>query len=244
MRHVIHKKPKKFSKLLIALGTQATCLLFGVLPSQSFPSKNFLVLTSGTPPPLAGTNAMIKNGGAGASAAGQPPDLPGFSASIGFGDLSQVTNGAPAEAAIGLRLRGDQNYVVTVSQVSMIINNLQFHGVDLQGSSDRGSFLRLGAGTVVGTGNLANPTGSNISAVLYGDGLAFNQLAQGSVNAASTQVVAGSSPSTGGSMTSANNAIEFAVYILAPTGLALGPTVAGSPGTFASILQFGVFPQP
>jgi hypothetical protein len=239
---MLPKIAQKCTKLLIALGSTAACYFLSL--NACYAEKNFLVLSSGTPPPLAGTNVMIKNGGAGASAAGQPPDMPGFSASIGFGDLAQVTNGAPAEAAIGLRLRGDQNYVVTVSQISMIVTNLQFRGVDLQGSSDRGSFLRLGAGTVVGTGNQANPTGSNINAVLYGDGLGFNQIAQGSVNASSTQVIAGSSPSMGGSMNSANNAIEFAVIIVAPTGLALGPTVAGSPGTFSSILQFGVFPLP
>ncbi len=44
--------------------------------------------------------------------------------------------------------------------------------------------------------------------------------------------------------TSTNDGVEVPVYLSVPTGFALGPVNANSPGMFITNLQFAVFPQP
>jgi hypothetical protein len=91
---------------------------------------------------------------------------------------------------------------------------------------------------------LSNPMGTNVNPALTGEGIVFNQLAQGSVMGSSTMVAEGQAPSTGGSILTQGNAVDVPVFIQAPTGFVLGPVRGTSPGTFASILQFGIFPEP
>jgi hypothetical protein len=235
---MLYTKSNILYPLLLFLTTSLAISL--VTPAEG----NYLELTTGTPPPLNGTNAMMVNAGAGGNAAGLPADTPGFSISGNFGDLARVANGAPSQLYVGLRVRGDQHYALTVSQVSITISNLQFHGHSLQGSSDRGSFLRLNAGSIAATGTAANPGGSMINGVLMGDGLPLSEISQGIVTANSTEIMSGTAPSLSGTGMAINNAVEVPILITAPTGLALGPITAGTTGSFTSLLQFGIFPQP
>lgn len=206
--------------------------------------SNFLSLSSGTPPPLTSLSAMVMNGGPGSQVAALPADIQSFNVSIDYGNLAGIANGQPAEAIVGLRVRGNVPYQVGISQISFTTSNLHYRGVEISSSQDNGSFIRLTTGTPVATGSLANLGGSQINPALYGHGLSLAQIAQGGVNFASTVIISGSNPSAGGELLTTGNAVEVPIFFLVPTGLALGPVNPNYAGSFASNLQFAIFPRP
>lgn len=159
---------------------------------------NFLTLSAGAPPPLTNLNIALSNAGPGSNSSGipaAPPPGSNFIAQGNFGDLSQVTNGQPAQAILGLRIRGDVDYQVLMTQAYYSASNLQFRGADISGNTDRGSFIRVFVGTPVPVGSFANVRGSNLNPALAGTGLLLSQVAFGTNSPGyGTLVISGTSP--------------------------------------------------
>jgi hypothetical protein len=259
-----HASKQRLASAVSAALLTALCLSgFPICHAQM---TNFIVLESGTPPPLNSFNLAVNNAGPGAQVSPQPGGRTGFNVAAGFGDLSAVTNGLPATAVLGLRVRGDIAYTLTTAQTFFTAQNLQYRGVP-QGAEDRGSFIRMTAGTPVGRGPDSNPGGSTINPALVGEGLTLSQVSVGTPNQGATMIMTGTAPSvrpstpgmpgTGAALPSGiaatpaasaaaaqENSVEVPVFFTVPTGFALGPIAAGRPGTFATNLQFAVFPRP
>jgi hypothetical protein len=165
--------------------------------------RNFLSLSAGNPPPLTTINMSISNAGPGASAVGQTAGTTPFTAGANYGDLSLVSNGQPAVAILGLRVQGDLSYQVLMAQLNFTASNLQYRGVDVSGNQDRGSFIRIFAGTPISASPNTNIQGTTINPALSGEGLALSQIAfgQATINYA-TLVFSGTSPTSEKSTTS------------------------------------------
>jgi hypothetical protein len=303
------------NRLLLSL----MLLLVGLMPGQKAyaqgqtDTRNSLSLSAGTPPPLASNiNVGLSNAGPGASASGVSAGQENFNSGADFGDLGSVTNGLPAQAVLGLRIRATQSYQVLCAEITWTATNLQYGGVDISGTVDRGSFIKMVVGTPQSAGPDTNVSGSNVNAALGGEGLGLNQVAYGSVAPGyATMIISGGPtlveeqpgappmgspvsgqpttpnmmavPSTGmvgvdavatnpnssttatgittpgltnspatNLVTSANGTkskvgrgiIDLPMYFVLPTGFALGPAHGTAPGTFATQLQFGIFPRP
>lgn len=182
------------SPLLVFLAVYFLLIAQMLWAAPASAQMNFLTLSSGQPPPLNNVNLAVTNAGPGASASGLPPDVRSFSTVATMGDLAQVGNGAIANAIVGLRVRGDQAYVLMMSQLSFTVTNLQYRGVALDGQQDRGSFVRVTAGTPAGFGNANNAGATSISGALGGEGLQLSQVSIGGVNPSSSTLVAQGGP--------------------------------------------------
>lgn len=187
-------RPRRIERRVLMLSATLISLL-SVAIDDACAQQNFLSLSSGSPPPLTNVNAVVANGGPGTTSSGLPPDVANFTTSADLGDLSMVTNGAPAQVIVGFRVRGDVPFSLMVSQIGFQVSNLQYRGVDLSGSQDRGSFIRMTAGTPAAVGARGNAAGTSINGALAGAGLFLSQVATGPVNGgASTVVATGQSP--------------------------------------------------
>lgn len=158
---------------------------------------------------------------------------------IDFGDLSKGS-GEKATAVIRLRLRGNAPYRLNVSESSYAAQSLQVRGKDVSGSQDRGSFVELRVGNIIGSGAKSNASGTRLNAQLE-NGQTLSSISQGPLSADSTNLAAGESPSLSGTASSSDNALEIPLYFSVPTGYEVGPTAGNARGSFQITLQIGAF---
>jgi hypothetical protein len=179
------------------------------------------------------SNITVSGGGGEAGAGGD------FAEVIDFGDLS-TGNGQPVVGSVGVRVKGNANYNVTISQMSFTAKDLQVANKDVSGSGDQGSFITVRVGSHSGSGSRANPGQTKVNGQLNG-GMRLSQVSYGPVTAESTRVAGGGPPSTGGTMNSSDNAVDIPVYFSVPTGLEIGPAPGASTGSFQATIQLGIF---
>lgn len=219
-----------FISVAVTLGVMCAGPMDGQGIVSSIPGTgNFLSLSSGTPPPLTNLNISISNAGPGATAAGQPASPPPgntpFINSATMGDLALVSNGMAAEVILGLRIRGNVGYQVLMTQAFYTATNLQYHGANISGNTDRGSFIRVFVGTPVPVGPLSNVQSSALNPALAGTGLLLNQVAFGTVTPGfGTLVIQGPSPTV--TTTTSTTPSPVGLPSMLPTAM----TTSGSKG--------------
>jgi hypothetical protein len=163
-----------------------------------------------------------------------------FAEIVDFGELSLGT-GEPIVVNIGLMMRGNSTYKLNAANFNFIATNLQYKDIDVGPSGDKGSFITIQAGSPTPTGVRSNPQGSTVSG-LFQAGVFLDEITQGQVDAQSTAITSGDSPSLGGTINSTDNAVLVPLRISVPTGLAIGPTSDAAKGIFQITLQVGIFP--
>jgi hypothetical protein len=197
-----------------------------------------LSLSSGSPAGGGASAIIVSDSGTGAGVSPAPLDSEDFSSSIDFGDLS-AGNGSPAIAALGLRVRSNCNYKLTMSKPNFSATNLHYKGRNISGSTDGGTFITVSAGPNPIGGADANVSGTQIR--LPGNGVPLSLVTSGGVNSESTLVATGTKASRRGGPTSSGNGIDIPVSFTVPTGMELGPVDGGTQGTFTATVQFGIF---
>jgi hypothetical protein len=158
---------------------------------------------------------------------------------IDFGDLS-TGSGEHVQVGINFLIRGNASYKLNVSESAFTATNLMFHGKELTGGSDQGSFINVHVGAISASGPKANPSNSEPSSSMV-SGMTINSISRGPVTASSTEIAQGQAPSIGGTVSSQDNAVIIPIYFSVPSGLELAPSGGASSGRFSVTLQLGVF---
>lgn len=225
--------------ILLNVAEKPACAVSNVTLTGS--AGHILMLSAGAT--ADGAPASMQHGEqTGARAVGAAIDSSNAVATLDFGDLSKG-DGTPITGSVGLRIRSNCRYKVTMSRGSFVANNLQVRGVDVSGAEDGGTFIRVTAGPrAIPTGPDGNAEQCLISSNLVNGGIALSQLSSGSVSAGSSLVANGQPASLRGSMRSDSNAVDLPVNFSCPTGMQIGPVKAGS-GSFQATVQFEIFPE-
>lgn len=160
---------------------------------------------------------------------------------IDFGELSTASN-ETLVVGVNFQLRGNSSYKLNISEAAFTARALRHRGRDVSGSDDHGSFIQIRVGAVNGSGPRANAQATTVSGAMS-QGFYLNQISQGSVTQSSTTLCSGGAPSTGGTVSSPDNAVEIPIYFSIPGGLELAPGPETGSGSFQSTLQLGAFAQ-
>lgn len=162
----------------------------------------------------------------------------------GLIDFGQLTRGSgqPLGAVVGLQVRGNASYRLNVSVASFQTTSLAIRNVEVNASSNGGSFIGVKLGPIIGTGARANPAGTTVNGMVVNE-LPLNKISRGPVGPASTTLAQGNAPSLGGNSNSPDNAVEIPIIVTVPTGLAISPARGNAEGFFQVVLQTGIFGQ-